>query len=144
MTEIAFHFNVQDRLLHACRVIRKALGQGHSLVVTAPPGKLAEFDQVLWSFAPVEFLPHCSLDAGPAMVAISPVLLVPDITVDLPYRSWLIHLGDDVPSGFGQFEKMVEIVSEEGAAERQAARARWKHYSDRGYPIVRHDLAASA
>ncbi len=143
MTEIAFHFNVPDRFAHACRVIRKALGQGHRLVVTASAERLAQFDQSLWSFASSEFLAHCSADAAPSVVAVSPVLLAVDLNISLPHRDLLVNLGDTVPAGFGQFGRMVEIVSRDDQHDRQAARLRWKHYGDRGYPIVRHDIASN-
>jgi DNA polymerase-3 subunit chi len=144
VTEIAFHFNVPDRTLHACRVVRKALAQGHRLVVTAAEGQLAHFDHMLWSFSPTEFLAHCNADADSALVAASPVVLATDLTKGLPYRELLVNLGNGVPEGFGQFGRLVEIVAADDAVDRQSARLRWKHYSDRGYPITRHDLAGAA
>jgi DNA polymerase III subunit chi len=36
---------------------------------------------------------------------------------------------------------MVEIVSND-SQERDAARARWKHYKARGYEIQKHEVAA--
>jgi DNA polymerase-3 subunit chi len=144
VTEIAFHFNVPDRLLHACRVVRKALGQGHRAVVIGTEERLAQFDQSLWSFSPTEFLAHCNANAMPSVVAASPVLLAHDLDVPLPHRNLLINLGDTVPVGFGQFERMVEIVALDDQTDRQSARLRWKHYNDRGYPITRHDLSPAS
>jgi DNA polymerase-3 subunit chi len=46
----------------------------------------------------------------------------------------------NLPMGFEKFERVVEVVTLD-EKERQQARRRWKHYADRGYPIVRHDLA---
>ncbi|MEH3088015.1 MAG: DNA polymerase III subunit chi [Xylophilus ampelinus] len=143
MTEIAFHFNVPDRLAHACRLVRKAMGQGARLVVAGPKEQLARVDQALWSFAPAEFLAHCDAGAPAAVIAASPVLLAEDLAAPLPHRELLINLGEAVPPGFGQFGRLIEIVPQSGDAERQSARLRWKHYSDRGYAIVRHDLAAA-
>jgi len=45
-----------------------------------------------------------------------------------------------VPEGFERFERLIELVAQEDG-DRQQARARWKHYADRGYAIQRHDLA---
>jgi len=45
-----------------------------------------------------------------------------------------------VPEGFERFERLIEVVSQDDG-DRQRARARWKHYADRGYAIQRHDLA---
>ena len=41
------------------------------------------------------------------------------------------------------FGRVIELVSQDGA-DRQAGRMRWKHYSDRGYTITRHDVALEA
>lgn len=106
--------------------------------------RLAQFDQSLWSFSPTEFLAHCNANAVSSVVAASPVLLAHDLDVPLPHRNLLINLGDTVPVGFGQFERMVEIVALDDQTDRHSARLRWKHYSDRGYPITRHDLSPAS
>ena len=38
MTEVAFHFNVPDRLAYTCRLVRKAYAAGGRTVVVAPAG----------------------------------------------------------------------------------------------------------
>ncbi|MET0311843.1 MAG: DNA polymerase III subunit chi, partial [Burkholderiaceae bacterium] len=56
-----------------------------------------------------------------------------------PHQQVLVNLGGAVPAGFERFERLIEVVT--GSEEdRQGARARWRHYADRGYSIVRHDL----
>jgi DNA polymerase-3 subunit chi len=35
---------------------------------------------------------------------------------------------------------VIEVVTQEDQDKSQA-RLRWKHYADRGYPLVRHDLS---
>jgi len=61
-------------------------------------------------------------------------------SADLPHHQVLVNLDVDLPIGFEKFERVVEVVTLD-EEERQQARRRWKHYADRGYPIVRHDLA---
>jgi DNA polymerase-3 subunit chi len=51
----------------------------------------------------------------------------------------LVNLGEHVPAGFDRFERLIEVVTLDDA-DRQQARGRWKHYTDLGYAIVRHDL----
>ena len=52
-----------------------------------------------------------------------------------------LALGDAVPQGFEQYQRLIELV---GTAEddRAHARQRWRHYAGRGLAIQRHDLAA--
>ena len=81
MTEITFHFNVPDRAGYACRLLRKATRSGARLVVTAPAAELAGLDRLLWTFDPIEFLPHVLQRRGAAVpphLRATPVWLAED------------------------------------------------------------------
>ncbi|MGA0610707.1 DNA polymerase III subunit chi [Caldimonas sp. KR1-144] len=143
MTEVAFHFNVGDPLGYACRLLRKAIRAGAQVAVIAPPERLRELDAALWSFDPLEFLPHVRIAPGaqpPARLATTPLWLV-ERASDAPPVPVLVNLGDEVAPGFESFDRLIEIVGNDDA-ERQAGRRRWKHYSDRGYAIERHEVGA--
>ncbi|NDP40512.1 MAG: DNA polymerase III subunit chi [Rhodoferax sp.] len=142
MTEVAFHFNAPDRLAYVCRLLRKAVASGAKLVVTGSPDELQHLDRALWTFSPVDFLPHCFLDSESYVVAASPVILS-TTTVAVPHRQVLINLGQFVPDGFERFERVIEVVGLDDE-DRQSARSRWKQYADLGYAITRHDLALKA
>ncbi|MDQ3270978.1 MAG: DNA polymerase III subunit chi [Pseudomonadota bacterium] len=139
MTEVAFHFNVPDKLEYGCRLLRKAWGSGARVVVTGEAETLRRLDQLLWTFSPLEFVPHCKLDAPAATVAATPVLLAADPGA-CPHHEVLVNLGQQVPAGFERFERFIELVTR-ADDDRAAARGRWKHYADRGYAMKRHDLA---
>ncbi|HVE52294.1 MAG TPA: DNA polymerase III subunit chi [Ramlibacter sp.] len=140
MTEVAFHFNVPEKLAYACRLLRKAHGSGSRVVVTGDPQLLRTLDAQLWTFSPLEFIPHChAANAEAAVVAASPVLLA-DSPRGTPHQDVLVNLGGPVPDGFERFGRLIELVTQE-EGDRQQARGRWKHYADRGYAITRHDLA---
>ncbi|MFI5446062.1 DNA polymerase III subunit chi [Polaromonas sp. UC242_47] len=141
MTEVAFHFNVPDKLAYSCRLLRKAWGSGARVVVTGEPETLNRLDQLLWTFSPLEFVPHCQLTASAATVAATPVLLARTLD-DCPHHEVLVNLGQEVPAGFERFERFIELVAL-GDEDRVAARSRWKHYADRGYAMKRHDLASA-
>ena len=139
MTEIAFHFNVSDRLAYSCRLLRKAYCSGANVVVTAGPEVLAELDQLLWSFSPTEFVPHCLAGAAENSRGTTPVLLAESFTTCMQH-SVLVNLGQKVPVGFERFERLIDVVTQ-ADDDRVSARSRWKHYADRGYTMKRHDLA---
>lgn len=141
MTEIAFHFNVADKLLYGCRLLRKVYASGARVVVTAEPDVLAELDQLLWRFSPTDFVPHCRLDSGKPSRGEAPVLLAESLNACAGY-SVLVNLGQAVPLEFERFERFIEVVAQ-GEEDRLAARSRWKHYTDRGYAMKRHDLATA-
>jgi DNA polymerase III subunit chi len=141
MTEVAFHFNVPEKLGYACRLLRKAVAAGSRVIVTGEADLLRRLDTELWTFSATEFIPHChAASASQQLVAASPVVLA-DSPRGTPHHQVLVNLGGVVPEGFERFERLIELVSGD-EADRQQARRRWKHYADRGYAIVRHDLAA--
>lgn len=143
MTEVAFHFNAPDKLAYACRFARKVHKSGARLVIVAPSEVVAELDRMLWMMAPQDFVAHCRADADEELVQVSPVVLTADART-APHQDVLLNLHAEVPEGFGQFERLVEVVSAQDEADRIAARARWKHYASRGYAITRHDLVLKA
>ena len=140
MTEVAFHFNAPDKLGYACRLLRKAVGTGARVMVTGESATLRELDVALWTFAPLEFLPHCYGEVTPAALAASPLVLAESVR-SAPHQQVLVNLGAGVPDGFERFERLIEVVT--GAQQdRLDGRRRWKHYADRGYALARHDIAA--
>jgi DNA polymerase-3 subunit chi len=142
VTEIAFHFNAPDRLAYTCRLLRKAVASGARLVVTGPAEALDRLDTELWTFSATDFVPHCRVQAEPALLAASPVVLAGDPAA-APHQQVLLNLGAEVPAGFERFERVIEVVGLDDA-DRLQARTRWRHYADRGYAMTRHDLASKA
>jgi DNA polymerase-3 subunit chi len=138
MTDVAFHFNAPDKLAYACRLLRKAVGSGAKVVVTAPPEVLDRLDVLLWTFSPGDFVPHARQPGEPRVLAASPVILS-ETVADTPHRQILLNLGPELPAGFEQFARLIEVVSLD-EADRQQARGRWKQYTHLGYAITRHDL----
>ena len=146
MTEIAFHFNISDdergKLNYACRLLRKAYAQGARVGVLAAPEALEALDAALWTFSQRDFIPHCMADAPEHVRSATPIVLA-SASDALQHCQVLLHLGQGgAPEGFERFERLIELVSSD-TADRQSARARWRHYAERGYNIHSHDAAAS-
>lgn len=140
MTEVAFHFNVPDKLVYGCRLLRKAVHAGARVVVTAPGDVLTRLDALLWTFSQTDFIAHARQSAPEHVVAASPVVLTEaPTTSDLPHRQVLVNLGQQLPDGFDDYERLIEVVGMDEEDRRQA-RERWKYYADQGYTIVRHDV----
>ena len=142
MTDIAFHFNAPDRVAYVCRLLRKAVGSGAKVVVTGDTDTLRQLDTDLWSISSTDFVPHCDLGSDASMVAVTPVILT-TVLNDTPHRQVLVNLGQHLAPGFERFERVIEVVSLDDD-DRQLARGRWKQYTERGFNIVRHDLALKA
>lgn len=140
MTEVAFHFNVPDKVGYACRLLRKVHRTGARVVVTGDAAMLRSLDTQLWTFSALEFIPHCHTASADAQVVAATPVVLSDSPRAAPHQQILVNLGERVPETFERFERLIEVVTQE-PEDRVLARGRWKHYADRGYAIQRHDLA---
>jgi len=138
VTRIDFHTNVGDALLYACRLARKAYQAGQPLVVVGDPGRLRVFDERLWTFSPLDFLPHCMADS--ALAARTPIVLTTDLA-HAPHHQILLNLAPAVPTQFARFERLLEIVGNT-EDELAAGRERYRFYRDRGYPLNNYKQGA--
>jgi DNA polymerase III subunit chi len=141
LTTIDFYFNAEDRLQVACRLAGKAAGQKKRLLIYAPEAETASrIDKLLWTWPAIGFVPHCPVHDP--LAADTPVLIAagPD---NPPGCELLLNLSADCPPHFERFERLLEVVGADDA-ERQAGRARYRFYLERGYKIANHDLAKEA
>lgn len=142
VTKVEFHTQAPDRLLYACRVLRKAAASGAQVQVTADEETLLQFDQLLWTFSSTDFVPHCFQDAPGQVLETTPIVLTPTPQAHA-MQPILLNLGSDVPEGFKQFARIIEIVGED-VNDKQRARSRWKHYASSGCELSSRDLQATA
>ena len=131
MTRIDFHSNVPDTLAYVCRLVRKAYGAGQKVVVFGAPQQLAQLDARLWSFSPLDFLPHCGLDSPNA--AVTPIILAATLEA-VPHHQLLVNIAPEAPAQFASFERLIEVVGGTPDA-RDAGRERYRFYRERGYPL---------
>ncbi|CDY74130.1 DNA polymerase III chi subunit [Caballeronia glathei] len=131
MTRIDFHSNVGDSIAYACRLVRKAYLSGQPIVVLAEPDRLAAFDEQLWTFSPLDFVPHCM--AASPLAKDTPVVLAANLD-EVPHHQILVNLGMSVPPQFARFERLLEVVGNE-EQELAAGRERYRFYRDRGYAL---------
>jgi DNA polymerase-3 subunit chi len=141
MTRIDFYVltsvEPNARYLTACRLAEKAYRLGHRVYVQTESAQAdVILDDLLWTFRQNSFVPHERWpNDGNADV---PVLLghdeAPDFLADV-----LINLGEQIPGAFDRFDRLVEIVDQDGPT-RTAGRRRFRHYRERGFAPVAHKL----
>lgn len=140
MTRIDFHFNAPDKLGYGCRLVRKIYRAGQRVVVCCDDvERLKRFDEALWTFSQLDFIPHVM--ASDALAARTPVVLTA-AGGELPHHDVLVNLGDTMPPFFASFERLIEVVTGD-PDDRERARSRFRFYKDRGYPMSTHDLTAA-
>jgi len=134
MTRVDFHSKVPDKLLYACRLIRKARAADMRVVVfTRDREQLNALDEALWTFSEQDFLPH--VWANDPLASQTPVILSDDAEAALPHHQILINLSGQTPAHFARFERLFEIISTD-EDDLAAGRERYRQYQQRGYPLT--------
>ena len=139
MTRIDFYILDSDapveRLKTACRICEKAFLLGHEVHVhTGEPALSQRMDELLWTFRDRSFVPHAVEPDDPIEW---PVTI--GHTMEPAPRAVLINLASEVPSFFGRFERVAEVVDAQPQI-KAAGRARYRFYRERGYPLQHHTL----
>ena len=143
MTQIDFYTHVANKLHVGCRLAAKAHAQGLRVAVLCPDAATAQsFDRLLWTVAPLAFVPHCS--ASHPLAARTPVVIDHEglLNTQNVHDEVLLNLREEWPPVFSRFQRLIEIVSTDDA-DRATARERFKFYRDRGYDIRSHDLSSA-
>ena len=136
MTEVAFHTGIADPLDYACRLLRKAYRSGARVAVHGEPAAIDRLDQALWTFEPLEFVPHAVLprDAADAQrLALSPIVLVKDGVAPPVCRIGVTLAGHPV-ADVGGFDRLIAIVGLD-PEHREAGRLRWREYERAGHAV---------
>ena len=137
MTEVSFYSHATGKLAVARQLVAKALEQKLNVLVYAPdPGIADEMDRMLWTHAPLSFIPHCRDTA--ALAPSTPVLIGTSAHA-LPSADVIINLSDEPPPIFGRFSRLMEIVTDE-EPDLSLGRKRYRYYKDCGYALASHDL----
>jgi DNA polymerase III subunit chi len=141
MTRVDFYIVQQTRAgvgeQLACKLTEKAYKQGHQVYInTASEQQLKQLDDLLWTFRDGSFLPHGRYDA--AAPDEQPVMLGHAVEPDGP-SDVLVNLANDIPAFFSRFNRVAELVAGDDT-QREAARARYRFYKDRGYTLNTHKL----
>lgn len=133
MTRIDFHSNVQDKVSHACRLVRKAhLARQCVAVMAGDSAQLAQLNLALWRFSDVDFLPHVL--AGDVLTSRTPIILSDVDSETWPHFDILLNLSQRTPAGFARFQRVFEIISPD-PQDAAAGRLRYLAYKQQQYQL---------
>jgi len=137
LTDIAFHTGIADPVDSACRLLRKAYRSGARVAVHAQAPLLDRLDQALWTFDPLEFVPHVLLprdQADEARLARTPVLLVrPGATA--PACEVAVSIGGAPVPDVTAYTRVIAIVGAD-PAQREAGQELWREYKRAGHALT--------
>jgi DNA polymerase-3 subunit chi len=141
MTEVLFYTNTDNKLQTACTLTMKALSRGMRVMLLTPDSAGTErLSKLMWSVPATGFVPHCR--SADRLAPVTPVI-VDHVAEPLVHDQVLVNLCGQTPAFFSRFQRLVEIVGTD-AADREAARERFRFYRDRGYEIRTHQLGTPA
>ncbi len=121
MSKVNFYLLKQgestEQYIFACRLCEKILSQKLKACIYTDTQEQADYlDDLLWSYRPESFLPHCVFDTE----------LDEDVSIIIGYADKyqqgfdvLINLSQSIPEFHGEFPRIVEIIpdTEEGKAQ---------------------------
>ena len=137
MTRIDFYqLNPQqhnaDKVI--CQLCQKAYENNQAtLLLTKNRQQSEHLDRQLWIFNDDSFVPH---DAQESEDFKSPILIHDDPSLRRD-RQLLINLADTIPGNFAQYDRVIELVTEDN---KQQAREHYSYYKERGYPLNHYNL----
>jgi len=121
----------------ACKLTEKAFRQGHQVFInTASDTQLQQLDDLLWTFRAGSFVPHAVYSEG---AADQPPVVLGHAAEPADSHDVLVNMATDVPSWFGRFDRVAELVSGDDT-QRNGARQRYRFYQDRGYTLKSHHI----
>ena len=131
------------RLKATCQLVEKAFLDGERVLVwLQDDAQQSSFDDLLWTFGDRAFVPHEPLGADPAGCE-APVQLFCGATLPTAAKpggfSTLVTLREEASADALAFGRVVEVVDADPAV-RNAGRARFRFYRERGAPPNHHEL----
>ncbi len=139
MTRVDFYelpdVDLEARNRFACRLAHKAVAGGRRVHVHVGSAAAAQdLDALMWEYPNHRFLPHGV--SGDAAARNAPVVIghtEPAADAD----QVLINLAAEIPTFFGRFERVAEIIVDQTRAD---SRKHYRFYRDRGYPLEHHAI----
>lgn len=135
MIEVGFYHLTKSTLGEALpRLLERALGAGHRIVVKAPnPAEVERLNKLLWTYGEASFLPHGGPEDG--WTAEQPIYLTS---------------GDEIPNGAGlgcqcggaefgslaPFTRLLDLFDGGDEDAVAAARDRWRRYKAGGHTLT--------
>ncbi len=117
-----------------CQLCQKAYEkQQKTLLLTQSPDQTSHLDRQLWVFNDESFVPHDTEQQD----AFDTPILINNSSDSGDERQLLINLSENIPDNFAQYERIIELVTEEN---KQQARQHYSFYKERGYPLNHHNL----
>jgi DNA polymerase-3 subunit chi len=135
MAEVGFYHLLSTPLERALpRLLERAVGQGHRVVVQAgSPERVEHLNALLWTYDESGFLPHGSARDGNPVA--QPIWLTHE--VENPNGASILFLVDGVAADdLSGFTRCLDLFDGNNPDAVQAARSRWRTASAAGHTLT--------
>ena len=124
-----------------CRLTEKAWLQNNAVYIhTMNESDSSKYDELLWSFNELSFIPH-QLDTTEPAKNDKAVLIGHQSEANITqHHDVLINLNHEAPSFFSQFDRVAEIITNDETSKIKG-RERYQFYRDRGYALETHKMS---
>lgn len=137
MTRIDFYQITESALNEdqlVCKLCQKAYeAKQKVLLLTSSALHSQRLDQLLWTYQDESFIPHDQVEEE----GMSTPILIQHEADPRGDRQLLINLSNEIPIYFAQFERVLEVVTDDN---KTLARNHYSYYKERGYPLNHHTL----
>jgi DNA polymerase-3 subunit chi len=135
VTEIGFYHLTRSSLGEALpRLLERALGAGHRIVLKAPnPAEVMRLNQLLWTYGEASFLPHGSAEDGWA--GEQPIYLTSFDEIPNGARIGCQCGGAELAS-LARLDRLLDLFDGGDADAVAAARERWRRYKSAGHMLT--------
>ncbi len=137
MTHIDFYvlksgrFSPDQLLAQLC--LKAHQKKKYTLLLTQSEQESQRLDRTLWSFDDTNFIPHGIDEPEQTLNSIN----IHHQTLANEHYDILINNNSNIPEHIGQFSRVIELVHDNN---KEIARAHFRYYKDRGYPINNEDI----
>lgn len=125
----------------ACALVQKVWRKGnHVFINTASAVAAKAFDDMLWSFNDISFVPHALVTEDASEP--EPILIGYGQQTDDylgTHTPIVLNLDDQIPPVFNKIPRILEIVGDD-KAEQQKARKRYRDYQNQGHVLNKHEI----
>lgn len=132
MTDIRFYHLTSTPLERALpKLLEKAREADFRVLVKTDEETIEELNTALWTYDPASFLAHGSAKDGHGEE--QPIYLT--ASNDNPNGAKLLAVTDGSQPDFAGFERVLDLFDGSDETSVNAARARWKSYTDAGHEL---------
>lgn len=134
MPKITFHIlpkiSFEESSSYLCQLVASFYKEQQTVyILTDSPALAKFFDDALWTFNDISFIPHVLVDR--TIDQLTPIVISSDAIKIGDFKDNLVNLTSKIPNFYGDFSHVIEIVPNDPLLV-EAGREKYKSYQQHG------------